>query len=72
MKLCRCPICHSDLHLEALIEDEAGRELLAKISQLTHGVAKPMVDYLGLFKSAISNLNNARALKILSDVLDLP
>lgn len=71
MKLCRCPICHSNLHLEALIEDEAGRELLAKISQLTHGVAKPMVDYLGLFKPAISNLNNARALKILSDVLDL-
>ncbi|MGX2947371.1 hypothetical protein [Frederiksenia canicola] len=69
MKLCRCPICHSDLHLEALIEDEAGRELLGKISQLTHGVAKPMVGYLGLFKPAKSNLSNSRALKILDDVL---
>ncbi|MDD2167883.1 hypothetical protein Q7285_02505 [Glaesserella parasuis] len=71
MKLCRCPICHSNLHLEALIEDEAGRELLAKISQLTHGVAKPMVAYLGLFKPAQSNLSNSRALKIMGDVLEL-
>ena len=70
MKLCRCPICHSNLHLEALIEDEAGRELLAKISQLTHGVAKPMVAYLGLFKPAKSNLSNSRALKIMGDVLE--
>lgn len=71
MKLCRCPICHSDIHLEGLIEDDAGRELLGKISQLTHGVAQPMVGYLGLFKPQKSNLNNARALKILTDVLDL-
>ena len=71
MKLCRCPICHSDIHLEGLIEDDAGRELLGKISQLTHGTAQPMVAYLGLFKPAKSNLNNARALKILNDVLDL-
>lgn len=71
MKLCRCPICHSDIHLEALIEDEAGRELLGKISQLTHGVAQPMVNYLGLFKPLKSNLNNARALKIVNDVLAL-
>lgn len=71
MKLCRCPICHSDIHLEGLIEDDAGRELLGKISQLTHGCAQPMVSYLGLFKPAKSNLNNARALKIVSDVLEL-
>lgn len=71
MRLCRCPICHSDIHLEGLIEDDAGRELLGKISQLTHGCAQPMVGYLGLFKPAKSNLNNARALKILSDVLEL-
>lgn len=71
MKLCRCPICHSDIHLEALVKDEAGRELLGKISQLTHGVAQPMVNYLGLFKPQKSNLNNSRALKIVNDVLAL-
>lgn len=71
MKLCRCPICHSDIHLEALVEDEAGRELLGKISQLTHGVAQPMVAYLGLFKPPKSNLSNSRALKIFKEVLAL-
>lgn len=69
MKLCRCPICHSDIHLDGLVEDEAGRELLGKISQLTHGVAKPMVAYLGLFRPAKSNLSNSRSLKIISEVL---
>lgn len=69
MKLCRCPICHSDLHLEALIEDEAGRELLGKISQLEKGLAPALVAYLGLFKPAKSNLSNSRALKIFNDVL---
>lgn len=71
MKLCRCPICHSDLHLEALIEDDAGRELLGKISQLDKGCASPLVAYLGLFKPAKSNLSNSRALKIFNEVLEL-
>ncbi|MBR0573701.1 MULTISPECIES: hypothetical protein [Pasteurellaceae] len=71
MKLAKCPVCHCDIHLEALIEDEAGRELLGKISQLTHGCAKPIVNYLGLFKPLKSNLNNARALKLLNEVLEL-
>lgn len=70
MKLCRCPICHSDIHLETLTEDESGRELLGKISLLTHGVAQPMVA-LGLFKPAKSNLSNSRALKLLTEVLEL-
>lgn len=69
MKLCRCPICHSDIHLDALIEDEAGRALLGKISQLSHGVAQPMVAYLSLFRPAKSNLSNSRSLKIINDVL---
>lgn len=71
MKLCRCPICHSDLHLEALIEDEAGRELLGKISQLEKDMAPALVPYLGLFKPAKSNLSNSRALKIFNEVLEL-
>lgn len=71
MKLCRCPICHSDLHLEAMTEDEAGRELLGKISQLDKGIAPALVAYLGLFKPAKSNLSNSRALKIFNDILDL-
>lgn len=70
MKLCRCPVCHSDLTLEALIEDDSGRELLVAISQLNYGCSRPMVAYLGLFKPAKSALSNSRALKILRDVLE--
>ncbi|PJG86195.1 hypothetical protein [Conservatibacter flavescens] len=70
MKLCRCPICHSDLHLEALVEDEAGRELLHKILSLGE-CARPVSSYLGLFKPVKSTLANSRALKILNSLLEI-
>lgn len=65
MKLCRCPICHSDLTLEALVEDDAGRELLKTITEMTAGCGRPAVAYLGLFKPQKSSLSNGRALRIL-------
>ena len=34
MHLSRCPICHSRISLEALVQDEAGRELLALVARL--------------------------------------
>lgn len=71
MKLCRCPICHSDLTLEALIEDESGQELLRLILSMSHDCGRHAVDYLGLFKPAKSALSNNRALKILQSLLEL-
>ncbi|OIT23279.1 hypothetical protein [Glaesserella parasuis] len=71
MKLCRCPICHSDLTLEALVEDDAGRELLKTITEMTAGCGRPAVAYLGLFKPAKSSLSNGRALRILQGLLEL-
>lgn len=71
MKLCRCPICHSDLTLEALVEDDAGRELLKAITELTAGCGRPMVAYLGLFKPVKSTLSNSRALRILQSLLEI-
>ena len=71
MKLCRCPICHSDLTLEALVEDDAGRELLKTITEMTAGCSRPAVAYLGLFKPAKSSLSNSRALRILQSLLEL-
>lgn len=50
MKLCRCPICHSDIHLDQLLEDDAGRELLGLIAQCQAEVARPLVAYIGLFR----------------------
>lgn len=71
MKLCRCPICHSDLTLEALIEDDGGQELLRLILSMSHDCGRHAVDYLGLFKPAKSALSNNRALKILQSLLEL-
>lgn len=71
MKLCKCPICHSDLTLEALIEDDAGRELLSTIVNMGSGCGRAVVPYLGLFKPQKNSLANSRALKIVQSLLVL-
>ncbi|WP_328184658.1 hypothetical protein [Marinobacter sp. OP 3.4] len=71
MKLGRCPICHSHIQLEALIQDDAGSELLGVLSGLGRPLARPLVQYLGLFRPAKSDLSNARALKLAQETLAL-
>lgn len=68
MKLCRCPVCHSDIHLDQL-EDDAGRELLGLITELKYGVARPLVSYIALFRPDTSALSNSRAIKLMREVL---
>ncbi|MBP1130480.1 MULTISPECIES: hypothetical protein [Serratia] len=70
MKIARCPVCHSDLHLDALLEDDAGRELLAVLTKLPGAAAKAMVAYIGLFRAEKSNLSNSRAVKLVKEVLE--
>ncbi|PHS48773.1 MAG: hypothetical protein COB05_04490 [Marinobacter sp.] len=69
MKLGRCPVCHSHLHLDALIQDEAGSELLGVLAGLGRPLARPLVQYLALFRPAKSDLSNARALKLAQETL---
>ena len=71
MKLGRCPICHGQIHLEALVQDEAGRQLMASLVPLTieHGTA--LVGYIGLFRSHNRDLANDRALRLMREVLEL-
>lgn len=69
MKLGRCPVCHSHIQLEALIQDDAGSELLGVLAGLGRPLARPLVQYLGLFRPAKSDLNNARALKLAQETL---
>lgn len=71
MKLCRCPICHSDIHLDQLLEDDAGRELLGLIAQCQAEVARPLVAYIGLFRPEKSQLSNSRAVELIKEVFDL-
>ncbi|MEQ9865038.1 hypothetical protein [Pectobacterium aroidearum] len=70
MKISRCPICHSDLHLDAILEDDAARELLAVLTKLPGGAGKAMVAYIGLFRPEKSNLSNSRAVKLVNEVLE--
>ena len=71
MKIGRCPVCHSDFHLDAIMEDDAARQLLAKLTSLPHGAARHLVAYIGLFRREKNNLSNSRALKLAEEVLEM-
>lgn len=71
MKLCRCPVCHSDIHLDALLEDDAGREMLGIISNLKGDNARALVSYIALFRPEKAALSNSRALKLMQEVLEM-
>lgn len=71
MQLSRCPICHSRISLEALVQDEAGRELMALVAKLDTQTGAALVSYLGLFRSASRDLANERALKLARETLGI-
>lgn len=71
MQLTRCPVCHSRLSLEALVQDEAGRDLLALLARLEKSTATALVTYMGLFRSSSRDLANDRALRLANEALEL-
>ena len=71
MQLNRCPVCHTRIGLEALVQDEAGRELLGLLVKLEVDAGSALVGYLGLFRSTSRDLANAKALRLARDALGL-
>ena len=71
MKIARCPACHAHIDLEAVVQDEAGRELLAILARLDDQLGPALVQYLGLFRPAKQDLSNARATKLAREVLEM-
>ena len=71
MQLNRCPVCHARIGLEALVQDEAGRELLGVLARLSVEAGSALVGYLGLFRSSSRDLANAKALKLAKEALAL-
>ena len=71
MHLTRCPICRSRISLEALVQDEAGRDLLALVARLDTQTGAALVSYLGLFRSVSRDLANERALKLAREAKQL-
>lgn len=71
MRLGRCPVCHAHLHLDALVQDAAGRELLGLLATLPEGLGRALMPYLGLWRPARGDLDNARALRLAREALAL-
>ena len=71
MQLTRCPVCHSRLNLESLVQDDAGRDLLALLARLEKNTGAALVTYLGLFRSPSRDLANDRALRLAKETLEL-
>lgn len=71
MKLGRCPVCHSNLHLDQLIADEAGRQLLGQFARMNYKLGGNMVAYLAMFRPAKQDLSNSKALSLVQEALAL-
>ena len=71
MQLNRCPICHARMSIEALVQDEAGRELLGLLCKLDTACGAALVGYLSLFRSDRRDLSNDKALRLANEALAL-
>lgn len=71
MQLTRCPVCHSRISLEQLVQDESGRDLLALLAGLEKNTGTVLITYIGLFRSQSRDLANNRALKLAQEALEL-
>ncbi len=65
-----CPCCHARFSVEAVVQDDAARELFALLAE--HGaIVRPLFGYLGLFRSASRALAWDRTLKLAREVVAL-
>lgn len=71
MKLGRCPVCHANVHLDAMVQDDCARELVKTVAGMDRYAASALVTYLSLFRSANRDLSNDRALKLATEALAL-
>jgi len=65
-----CTSCHTIMHLEAAMEEAAGREFAAYVCGLGE-VARPLVAYLGLFRPATRALAYERMIRLAREVVEL-
>lgn len=66
-----CPCCHAHIPLEAALQDDAGRELVAMLASMPAELARPLVHYLSFFRPAKQQLGWGRALRLAREVLAL-
>ncbi len=68
MRLNRCHICHSNLNVFALAEDEASAKLLGKLSTFDTLTGNALMGYLTLFAPAKTALTSSKSLRIVNEV----
>lgn len=71
MKLTRCNTCHANIHLDALVQDNSAKALLATVAKLPKSLSANIIQYIALFRPAKSDLNNERAARLINEVLEL-
>lgn len=71
MRLSRCPSCHAHLNLDTLIQDSSAKSLLAAVAKIPPRLATNLIAYIALFRPEKSDLNNARALRLINETLEL-
>ena len=71
MKLTRCNTCHANIHLDALVQDNSAKALLAAVAKLPKSLAINVIGYVALFRPEKSDLNNDRAARLINEVLAL-
>lgn len=71
MNLGRCPVCHSHIQLEAVVQDESMSKLVGILTNRNGELSRPLVTYLGLFRPPKRDLANDRALKLCQEVIEL-
>jgi hypothetical protein len=71
MKLARCPVCHVEITLDALIQDDAGRGVLQIFLGMDRAMGGAVIEYISLFRPSKSTLSNVRMLALLEETLAL-
>lgn len=64
---CKCPNCYATGSLEMFTSDEASQAFVSVLN-LTGELAKPLIRYLGLFRSENRDLSFSRTAKLINEI----
>lgn len=65
---CKCPSCHATGSLEMFISHSEASQAFLAVLNLTGELAKPLVKYLGLFRSENRDLSFERTAKLINEL----
>lgn len=66
-----CPCCYAKFPLDSAVQHDAASEMQLLLAGLEPGVAKPLIQYLSLFRPAKNSLGWSKALSLSKEALEL-